>query len=396
MVGENYDNPSQRLPLMPVGGRTALHFGGAVPSASIHVLTEGLNRIIDYPARDMTITVEAGMRIETLQEHLAEENQSLPIDIPQGHRATIGGAIAANVFGPSRYGCGTFRDYLLGISAIDGRGRLFTAGGRVVKNVAGYDLCKLMIGSLGTLGIITQVTLKLTPNPAARAFAIVRAQQPFQIENVLARLNVSATRPVILDVLNAKAVSQLGIETRRHLPLDPHLICIGFKGSHDETEWQIEQLSQELMSCQVLTPIPIRDELAANLWSELSEYQAASDDPVTFRAIVPPSQVVDYLMECSNSDIAVQSHAGNGVVIGHIPDRFGQAGQASPLLKELRSRAQCHGGSLAILNCEDSEDSMLDAFGSPLQAEPLMRSLKETFDPAGVLSPGRFWQPQRA
>lgn len=377
-----------------MGGRTALHFGGAVPSTSIHVLTEGLNRIVDYPARDMTITVEAGMRIETLQEHLASENQYLPIDIPQGHRATIGGAIAANVFGPSRYGCGTFRDYLLGISAIDGRGRLFSAGGRVVKNVAGYDLCKLMVGSLGTLGIITQVTLKLSPIPPERAFVVVRAQQPFQIETVLTKLNLSETRPAILDVLNAKAVSQLGIETRRHLPLDPYLICIGLKGSHEETEWQIQQLAREISSCQVLSPIPIREELATNLWTELGEYQAASDDPVTFRAIVPPSRVVDYLVECGRSDIAVQSHAGNGVIIGHLPDRFGQAGQAGPLLKELRSLAQRYGGSLVILNCEDHDKSDLDAFGTPLQAEPLMRKLKETFDPAGVLSPGRFWQPQ--
>ena len=124
-----------------------------------------LNRVVDYPAADLTITVEAGMTIAELTRRLAAQRQRLPIDVPQPDRATVGGAVAVNAAGPRRYAYGTMRDYLLGFTAVDGTGRLFSGGGRVVKNAAGYNMCRLMAGSLGTLGVITQVTLMVRPLP---------------------------------------------------------------------------------------------------------------------------------------------------------------------------------------------------------------------------------------
>ena len=149
--------------LCPVGGRTALHYGFSTQEPDTVVAMSGLARVVDYPARDMTITVEAGMRMDELQATLATERQRLPIDIAQSGRATLGGALATNTSGPRRFGHGTFRDYVIGISSVDAHGRAFKAGGRVVKNVAGYDICKLLVGSRGTLAIVTQVTLKLRP-----------------------------------------------------------------------------------------------------------------------------------------------------------------------------------------------------------------------------------------
>ena len=129
----------------------------------------GLAQIVDFPARDMTVTVQAGITMKDLREIIVRENLHLPIDVAQGQRATLGGVLAANASGPRRHGYGTMRDYVIGISALNDDGREFKAGGRVVKNVAGYDLCKLLVGSLGTLGIITQVTLKLRPLPEQQA-----------------------------------------------------------------------------------------------------------------------------------------------------------------------------------------------------------------------------------
>ena len=117
----------------------------------------------------MTVTVEAGVTMQALAETLAAERQRLPIDVPLAERATVGGVVATNWNGPRRYGQGTVRDYVIGITAIDGRGMMFKGGGRVVKNVAGYDFCKLLTGSLGTLGVITQVTFKLKPLPELSA-----------------------------------------------------------------------------------------------------------------------------------------------------------------------------------------------------------------------------------
>src|SRR5207302_5553522 len=119
----------------------------------------------DYPARDMTITVQAGITLAQLQTILAGEKQRLPVDVPRADRATLGGTLATNPSGPRRYGFGTWRDYVIGISVINDEGHEVKAGGRVVKNVAGYDRCKLYISSIGTLGTIRQVARKLKPRP---------------------------------------------------------------------------------------------------------------------------------------------------------------------------------------------------------------------------------------
>src|SRR5262245_17199545 len=136
--------------IYPVGGQTELDLGNPPTKPGTAVDMRGLDQVIDFPARDMTVTVQAGITIAKLQALLAPENLQLPIDVSQPARATLGGIIATNASGPRRYGYGTLRDYVIGISAVNDEGNEFKAGGRVVKNVAGYDLCKLLVGSLGT------------------------------------------------------------------------------------------------------------------------------------------------------------------------------------------------------------------------------------------------------
>src|SRR5262249_29526646 len=143
------------------GGRTMLGVGlpPARPGVALDLL--GLKRVIDYPARDMTITVQAGITVQAPGQLLAAEGQRVPVDVPLPSRATLGGAMAANASGPRRLGAGTLRDYVIGVTTVNDQGQETKAGGRVVKNVAGYDLCKLHLGALGTLGVITQATLKV-------------------------------------------------------------------------------------------------------------------------------------------------------------------------------------------------------------------------------------------
>ena len=162
-----------------IGGGTSLALGLPATKPGKGVALSKLNRVVDYPARDMTITVEAGITMKSLADQLATERQRLPIDVPNSQQATIGGVIATNFNGPRRYGQGTIRDYVIGISAVDGRGITFKGGGRVVKNVAGYDFCKLLTGSLGTLGVIHQVTLKLKQ----RGRDVLTKQNPERTKN---------------------------------------------------------------------------------------------------------------------------------------------------------------------------------------------------------------------
>jgi len=139
---------------------------GYPPSRSGIILeATAWQQVVDYPSRDLTITVQAGISVGQLQAVLAEQGQWLPVDVPQAVTATLGGSLAVNVSGPRRYGYGTWRDYVIGIRFLQDEGVEVQGGGRVVKNVAGYDLMKLQIGALGTLGVITQVTLKVRPKP---------------------------------------------------------------------------------------------------------------------------------------------------------------------------------------------------------------------------------------
>ena len=175
----------------------------------------GLQRIVDYTPRDMTILVEAGVRMADLAATLAAEGQQLPIDVPRASEATIGGVVATNWNGPRRYGHGTIRDYVIGIHAVDGRGVAFKGGGRVVKNVAGYDFCKLLTGSLGTLGVITQLALKVKPLPEHSATIVAACADLRRCETILGRLAQLEAPPVAIDSVGlGRLASSTGFRCR--------------------------------------------------------------------------------------------------------------------------------------------------------------------------------------
>lgn len=367
-----------------------MHFGCPAPEPGSHVSTLQLNRLIDYPARDMTITVEAGMRMDTLQATLAQERQRLPIDVAQPERATLGGALATNTSGPRRYGHGTFRDYVIGISAVDADGRLFKAGGRVVKNVAGYDLCKLLIGSRGTLAIVTQVTLKLRPLPEMSALFWMTLDSFDEIESRLQQLLTSQTRPVAIEVLNPAAAALIAASARCELPVNAPVLCVGVEGSKREVDWQLDVLSQELTATGVQECRQVRDHDADRVWESLTEFQTCADDPLTFEANLRPSQCMAFADRATQLGVAIQVHAGNGLVVGQLLDEAATIANSTTILNELRTMARSQGGNLVVLHCDSEWKSVMPMCGDPEPAWPLMKQLKRTLDPQGLLNPGRF------
>jgi len=386
-MAENSAGPKQKL--LAVGGRTALHFG--FPAACDYQIDLcELTRVIDYPARDMTITVEAGMRIDELQRWLATERQQLPIDIAQPGRATIGGAIACNTSGPRRFGSGTLRDYLIGCSAIDAQGQLFKSGGRVVKNVAGYDLCKLLIGSRGTLAVITQVTLKLKPVPEAQGWWWLTFDTFSEMENVLERLLTSNARPAALEMLDVPAAKLVVTESRLPLPTDSAALAILVEGTAREVAWQLETLRKEVVPFGVQQIEQLLDQEARTLTAALTEFQVPTDEPLTFQANLRPSRCWEFAELANRLDVAVLCHAGNGVIIGQLPEAAASRTQALALLQPLQHFAQTQAGNLQILHCDPEWQADLPMCGEPEPAWPHMQQLKRQLDPHGLLSPGRF------
>jgi glycolate oxidase FAD binding subunit len=351
-----------------------------------------LDQVIDYPARDMTITVQAGITLSRLQEILATENQRLPVDVPLPDRATLGGALAANVSGPRRYGFGSFRDYVIGISVVNDQGQEIKAGGRVVKNVAGYDLCKLYIGSLGTLGIITQVTLKLKPRPEEQRLVAIGCKGGVVFGQLLELIHGSRTRPVCLEVLNARAARQVCAEAVEFYSEASWVIVLAFEDNRESVTWQAKQIEAELKPAfdhQDAELLTIHD--SARLWRELIDFQAWPDALLTFKANLLPSATADFcrLADARPEELILQAHAGNGIVFGHMCGNW-TLEQSQRMLASLQEAATASQGNVVILKCPTAWKTALPLWGLSRNDYWLMRAVKEKLDPKGIFNPGRF------
>lgn len=377
---------AQQSPLYVVGGGTSQDHGLPATSPGTAIQLTELNRVIDYPARDMTITLESGVTMSELTRVLKEEGQELPLDASQAGAATIGGVIAANWNGPRRFGLGAVRDHVIGIEAVDGRGVVFHGGGRVVKNVAGYDFCKLLTGSYGTLGVITQVTLKLKPLPATRQTVVLALPDIAAVNAVLDAQVNSPVNPVALEWLTG-AGWPLGESLGRDTP---HGLVAIVEGTEAETAWSVDTLHETWRDASGREPRTLDPPQAAQLWEMLVEF-AGQPAPVLLKAAVRPSGVGAVIEAVRNVDpaAAIQAHAGNGVVLIACSEAPEQ-GLLSLLSKTLRPVASRYDGSVVVLMQAEAAELTRQTVWGHIPAEPLMRKLKLKFDPAGVLNPGRF------
>ena len=380
----------QRRVLLPLSGGTALNYRYAGPTHGVTVATSKLSKTMDYPARDMTITVEAGIRMNELTELLKGENQRLPVDVAQSRQATLGGAVATNTSGPRRFGCGTLRDYVIGVSAVDGQGRLFRAGGRVVKYVAGYDLCKLLVGSLGTLAVIAELTLKLRPMTETSALLWSTFDSFSQIDDTLQRLVTSAARPVAMEVLGPQAAAQVQSKAGCGVPTDRAVLCLGVEGTTRDTDWQLQTLQDECATLKPAESVMVRADEAGPVWQALTEFQVSLDSSVTFQANLLPSRTLEFVRRATEMGVAVQAHAGSGIVIGHLPNDLPTLNKAFEIITTLRQWARRNRGNLVIFHCDDQWKQRLSVFGDPEPSWPLMLNLKKELDPHNLLNAGRF------
>lgn len=379
LIKSAYEN---QTPVYPIGGGTSLDFGLPAKTDGWGLQLTGIDKVIDYPARDMTITVGAGITLEKLHQTLASESQQLPIDAPQTSQATLGGLIATNHSGPRRFGHGTMRDHVIGIRAVDGRGVAFAAGGRVVKNVAGYDFCKLLTGSLGTLGVITEVTLKLKPLPAAGAFITCQLTDLEQAEMLLAKIVVSRTTPHLVELLCGTAwndIAELGESSGLRL-------VVGFEGTDVEVDWMSKQLQTEWKELGVEARI-IRDrEQCDSLYNRLVDFPADHEAAMVVKLTGVPSGVTRAVqtLRLTDDSVNIQAHAGNGIVIGKFTE---YPGGLTPF-KAVAAAA--HGSATVLSNPSGSEMTHHNVWGGADVPFDVMQKVKQAFDPNNILNPGRF------
>ncbi len=338
-----------------VGGGTDLDFGNAPRALDAVIRTRALNRVVEYAPEDQTITVEAGMRVGALDALLAEAGQMLPIDVGDRAQATIGGAIATNAFGARRHRYGSIKDLIVGIEIVRPDGTLARGGGKVVKNVAGFDLPKLLVGSLGTLGAIVSATLRVFPIPAA-------------------------TRAIALDCSPAHDLARACLADRG---LEPQAVTwspeaglvLTFAASPAAVDAQLARVvaaaqahavDATLLSAEALAREQgrERDVRRRGVWRASVAQRPAAPFPL----LVPANA-----LSVAYPTLGVTTVAADDEPFA--PDDVAQArATANVVFHAMPNRARAR----------------LDAFGPPPPAFALMRALKAQFDPHGLCNPGRF------
>jgi glycolate oxidase FAD binding subunit len=377
--------------IYPVGGGTSLPELGSGASAGWSIELGALNQIIDYPAADMTITVQAGIRMDELHAVLRQQNQQLPLDVPEPKQATLGGVIATNFNGPRRYGYGTARDYVIGIRAVDGHANEFAGGGRVVKNVAGYDFCKLLTGSHGTLGIITEVTLKLKPIAARRAALLLAPDSYQQLQEILAQLVQTAAQPVAVEWLHGPHWETIAGERGWPAKREAGWLALLLEGIEDDVHWSARQLQDELAGLGARAVQQLDPDDATRLLDDLTEFPAALGE-VVFKATTSPSCLVELVREMAADEpsCSFQAHAGDGVTRIALPE-IPASGIGGLVMSRWQPLVMRHGGNLvAIKHPAHPEFTSRLRWGRPGFPAELMRRVKQQFDPKGVLNPGAF------
>jgi glycolate oxidase FAD binding subunit len=386
-----------RQPVFPAGGRTSLDYGGAAPPAGQQLDLTGLARIVDYTPRDMTIVVEAGIRMADLAAALAVERQQLPIDVPRIAEATLGGVTATNWVGPRRLGHGTMRDYVIGIHAVDGRGVAFKGGGRVVKNVAGYDFCKLLTGSLGTLGVITQLALKVKPLTEHSATVVANCHELSVAETILERLVHLDATPTAIDLLVGNAWQEAAGGSPEARPQPPAMLAVRIEGTEAEVKWMAEHVQYEFWQGGATGAQLLADANAERLWSHQVEFAdrgatAKHDNsPLVLKLAVPPSAVTATVAELRAHDASctIQAHAASGIVVARFA-KFAVAEVSTVLVGRLRPSAVARGGSLVVLASQLAGLTPHILWGGRTEATVLMERIKHQFDPHNILNPNRF------
>lgn len=384
---------SENLTVIPAGAGTWLNMGNPPVRAHLILSTARMNRVLEYEPADLTATVEAGCTLSGFNQQAAPHRQWIPLD-PFGHEdSTLGAVVATASSGPLRCAYGTPRDWVIGMQIVHAYGLRTRAGGKVVKNVAGYDLCKLYTGSYGTLGIITEISFKLCALPPSERTLILAAADVKKACELAARITASDVQPTALELLTAN-VSNDSIEIA---PCGDgkYVLALQFIGDDEAIRWQI---TEALRIAAGFKSLQLSVEAAARFWESYRETEISQEWDLIFKLSVKPADVGAMIAEMQKylpeSPLTMlRAHVANGVIRVHASNQA-LAGfktkQRPKRVVELRSRAQAHGGNMVILRAPLELKSHVDVWGEVGPTAVLMHGLKEKFDPQNLLNPGRF------
>ena len=363
-------------------------FLGNDPERATHILSvRRWDRILDHSPGDLTVNVEAGCPLERLRETLAETGQFLPFRPPNYRHATVGGAVATALAG--RYGpaMGGMREFLIGIEILHADGRLSHAGGRVVKNVAGYDLCKLYAGSMGTLGIITHATFKVRPLPPVSWTGLLEFDNLSELlETAISLRNQVA--PAALELFRpGMGFLPAGTASGFRLPSASskrYGLAIELLDSEGPIRWKSRVLQDSWPGIRFLEAAD--EEVFWQGWDrELNRALEPDNARVVLRISAPAGllEEVHRWLEKAHPDHGLSGHAAGSTLLVFA--------EQTGFLRDLRSRWKGQPVYTTLFKADAALKQDRDVWGPTTQPLPLMRRIKDRFDPRRTLNPGRFW-----
>jgi glycolate oxidase FAD binding subunit len=358
-----------------------------------------LNQVLDHEPGDMTSTVQAGMVLSEYQGRLKSHGQFLALDPPHDTRTTIGGILAANVSGPRRIRYGGARDLLIGVRVAHADGRVTKGGAKVVKNVTGYDMNKLYVGSLGTLGVIVEATFRLYPIPPTEQTWVAPLPTVPAAREAVAKLLDSPLVPSAVELLNATAAEEVGRQSDVLPGSGQCLLAVAVASVPEAVKAQLEQARKMGREAGAHDGLMVDGERHEKFWAALRNLEAGGEAGMVLKASVLLDKVGDAvthgerLAEKHGLSVAIVSEAGTGIVRYHFraegagPDGFTRLAEAVAPLRTLATDGK---GSLVVLHASPGLKALVDVWGPVGETLPLMRGLKQQFDPRGILNPGRF------
>jgi glycolate oxidase FAD binding subunit len=399
---------TERLGVIACGSRSKLDMGMPPAQWDIALDMTEMQQITHYDAGDLTLSVEVGMRLRTLEGALADKRQFLPLAVPCYETSTVGGAVSSGIDSALRRQYGTARDFLIGAEFVDGKGNLCKSGGRVVKNVTGYDLHKLLIGSLGTLGVITRLNFRTFPLPQASggylaSFPTMEGALAFR-----AILEASGLPIANEETLSPGVASIVAAILRRACAALPALLdspgwCVYASYEGHSTVVQrithcLEKLGREagVEKSEILQD-SADDQLGGMLREAFEWLRWASPSALLFRIVLPqiaPRDLAELAKAAKAADLRCELLVRATAVIYFVVLADGESEAALGTLGEVASRvfalAESRQGHAIVLHAPESLKTQVNVWGPKRADFPLMQRVKRAFDPQNILAPGRF------
>ena len=357
------------LAVIPLGGGTKRHIGNLPARYDLALSLSRLNQIIEHEPADLTVTCQTGISVPELQRRLDIHGQKVPLDGWLPEQPSVGGVLAANANGPSRPAYGALRDFTIGMRVVTADGRITRAGGKVVKNVAGFDLCKLYIGSLGTLGVIVEATFKVMPVARLQRSVLLSLDTPGDACALAADLYRRGL------ALSHVQLSGAGDEAEYSWLLE--IGVAGSEGAVERSENEVAGLAPGLNAQPAGSDVSSTDPFSGEHFD---------DSSLLCRFSTPPSRLAAFIGDVQGLESpVVLAEPVTGVVRAAWPETDG-----AMVLERAREIAARHSATVVVERCSPELKQRIDVFGDPPPAFELMRRVKEQFDPKGILNPGRF------